>query len=159
MGEIVSVDQVVGRDLFAVENDIPIKRLPFADSTTVRTVNQPDRLGAVFSYVERNGLIWWMLNPEGTEWVLHKKGRFNLDLLKQQGTKSETDIQREKELASASMLEKLFLTAKYKFFDNKTEITRTASLAVLVVLALLAVYVIRKTGIDNQLIDYIKRKR
>lgn len=159
MSEVISADQVVGRDLFAVKAGIKIKRNPSSDAETLRTLSRGDRVGNVYSFVERTGEIWWMLKPDATEYVLHEKGAFDLDALKQQGAMTNEDIERAKALENASFFEKLMLEAKYKVSDAlEISWVRTALVVVILALVFLVLFKVGKsTGFNSKVSSFVKQ--
>jgi hypothetical protein len=132
-GEVVSIDEVIDKTLFALK-DVSIKRNPDENSVTVRTVHKGEKVGVVYSYVERDGYLWWILNPESTEFVLHAEGSFDLEALKEQGTQTDAEKQRKAELESAGFFDKLFLQAKYAYTDSKALRIGTYIFIILIVL-------------------------
>jgi hypothetical protein len=158
MGTIVSVNEVIGKDIFTIEDNVPVKNLPDPAAETIRLLPKGSRAGTVFSYLERSGQIWWMFDNGFGEYILHKPGRFNFDLLSQQGTKSELEKQRQDEYKTANYIEKLILTFRWWLNDNPAA-KKTISWATILIAVIALVYIARKTGIDKQLMDYIKGKK
>lgn len=77
----VSAADVVGRYLIAKE-DVPVYDLP--NGTRIGEIKKGNSTAEVFSWVERNGQVWWAFDytipgqTPSSYYVLHKPGRFQL---------------------------------------------------------------------------------
>lgn len=73
--------EVVGRFLIAREN-VPVYDYP--NGTRIGEIKKGNATAEVYSYIERNGQVWWMFNytipgqTPGAYWVLQKDGRFSI---------------------------------------------------------------------------------
>jgi len=105
IGELFSAADIVGKDLFAKAN-VNIRVLPDVTSKIVQTAKAGSRLGTVYSYVNRNGQIWWYLNNP-TGYVLHNASYLDTKALKEQGAKSTEQKIQEQEDANKTVLDKL----------------------------------------------------
>lgn len=97
--DIISAGQVVGKTLFA------LKEISIYRSLPTTTVNNPvykvpvgQAVGIVYSWVERNGILFWQFidKNERPYYAPHAPGAYSLDALKQQGAKTSVEILQEK---------------------------------------------------------------
>lgn len=95
--QIYSAAQVIGKSLIA-KTKINIRRLP-SQTAEILSVTKPGQtVGKVYSYVEKEGFIWWQLNNEKGPWVAHKAGWYSITALKSQGAKTvEQEIEEKQE--------------------------------------------------------------
>lgn len=76
-----SANDVLGRYLIARE-DVPVYDLP--NGTRIGEIKKGNSTGEVYSYVVRNGQVWWMFDytipgqAPGAYYVMQKDGRFSL---------------------------------------------------------------------------------
>lgn len=150
----ISVDQVVGLDLFALKPVVAYD-YPEAPQQVVSTYQPGDRVGTVYSYVLRNEQVWWMMGTNGP-YVKHEPGMFDLDALEQQGALTSKQEQREKQLATAGIIEKYMLKAWWGIQDNK-KLQTAMYIAVGIVVFLLIMKALKITGFDFKTLK-IKRK-
>lgn len=104
--KVVPVGEVYEKTLYATK---PIKVMRNPDSATVvRTIGAGSPVGVVYSVLERNGVLWWVLYPTSEEkakfgqyvspTVRHTADSFSLTKLQQQGTQtSEDKIKQEQQ--------------------------------------------------------------
>lgn len=88
-----SVDDIVGKTLIA-KKKVAIKRQPSDTAPTVYTVSPGETVGVVYSWVSRDGSIWWMYydtnkNPYYTR---HEPGLYDVKALAAQGAVSLDEI-------------------------------------------------------------------
>ena len=103
---IYSVDEVVGYSLFA-KKQVTMYRLPDTTSQVVRVVSAGQLIGQVYSYIGRNGNLWWQIGDGFTVdgYVLHVTGYFDIDALRDQGALSTEELiaaQRAQEMMDAN---------------------------------------------------------
>lgn len=98
----ISADKVIGKGLVA---KVTIAKLNGA-LQKVGTFPTGSNIGVVFSYIQRNGQVYWMLQPEYGQpfYVLHGPGRFEITedikgAIKEQQNERERE-QRENEIKS-----------------------------------------------------------
>jgi len=76
-----SANDVLGRYLIARE-DVPVYNLP--NGTRIGEIKKGNSTAEVYSYVVRNGQVWWQFDytipgqTPGAYYVLQKDGRFSL---------------------------------------------------------------------------------
>jgi len=97
-----SVDEIVGLTLYA-KRGVTMYRLPDSSSEVVRTINSGDRVGTVYSYVNRSGNIWWQVGNGLTTdgYVLHQTGIFDIGALRDQGALTTEELLEAKALQEA----------------------------------------------------------
>lgn len=107
IGTLVSVQQIIGKDLFATTN-VNVRK--YADPTLSKdsilyTSKPGERLGRVYSWVTRPGSksgqdVWYMLEAEGktpVRWVNHHPTNLSLKKLIEQGAKTIEQQRKEEE--------------------------------------------------------------
>lgn len=107
-----SADQIIGKNLIAASL-VPLKRLASQSSPTVFTVPVGSNVGTVFSYVIREGKLWWMFYDENGRpyYSEQKTGYYNLAHLQDQGAltvKEETELQQQEQEGGGSWLDNMF---------------------------------------------------
>lgn len=119
----ISLTQLYDKTLIA-NKDTPIYRyasLKLANGKTqtpLKVIKKGEVIGVLFSSVEKNGDEWLMFKePKAlggrSYYMLYKAGSLNYDSLKQQGVK--TDEQLQKEEADKNLYEK----SKFEYFISK----------------------------------------
>lgn len=119
----ITLTQLFDKTLIA-NKDTPIYRyasLILANGkkqTPLKTIKKGEVIGVLFSTVEKGGEIWLMFKePKAlggrTYYTLYKSGSLNIENLKQQGVK--TDEQLQKEEADKNLYEK----SKFEYFISK----------------------------------------
>jgi hypothetical protein len=110
-----SVDQIIGKTLYAKKNT-PVYNLPSFDQNAVqKTVIKPGQIiGTVFSYVggsPEQPLNWMYKTKVGlkevTYYTKHEEDNVDRNLLKDQGVKTTSEIEKEKEESDKSTGDKL----------------------------------------------------
>lgn len=92
-----SADDLIGKTLYAKTN-VPLRRLPQADSPVIFTVKPGSTVGVVDTYVVRDGNIWWSFkDATGRNYYAHhQQGTFAEGPLKEQGLiDTQTKIKNE----------------------------------------------------------------
>lgn len=91
-----SANQIVGKTLIA-KKPVAIKRLPSKSAPTVYTVPVGSTVGVVYSWISRDGLVWWMYYDDkgNTYYTQHEPGRYDVGALSAQGTQSLEQIQED----------------------------------------------------------------
>ena len=89
------VGDILGKKLYAATN-VATTRNYLPNSEPYKLFTEGDLIGEVYSYIHKNGQIWWMfLDKKGRPYYAkHHKGMFNQDALREQGVLTI----REKEL-------------------------------------------------------------
>lgn len=103
------ISEIIGKTLFGLK-DVNIYHLPSTASGIIKTVVAGQPVGVVYSYVEREGAIWWQLQNSG--YVKHQKGTFSTSALKDQGAIDEL-TKNTKPTTGAQVLETLYKTLKW----------------------------------------------
>lgn len=113
-GEIVSVAEVIGKDLFSKSTVIGYN-LPNTTSTKLYSFKPNTNIGRVRSYIQRPGQIFWQFydNNNSPFYVLHEQGKFDLKALKEQGTKTEAEKKEEEKTLTDKILEIVEKYGKY----------------------------------------------
>lgn len=90
----ITADKVIGKNLIA---KVAISKLNGAFQK-IGSFAPGSNIGIVFSYIQRNGQVYWMIQPEYGQpfYVLHGPGRFEItqDI---KDAQKEQQIEREKE--------------------------------------------------------------
>ena len=81
--------QLTGKTLYSA-TATDVYHLPTVNSNKLRTVAPGTPIGVIYSYVERDGFLWWMLEADG--YVLHEKGKFSTESLLEQGAIDESTL-------------------------------------------------------------------
>jgi len=123
-----SVTQIIGKTLYGIHEAIKVHHLPVEASNVIRTVPKGAPVGVVFSYVLREGVVWWQLENSG--WVKHEKGKFSISHLLDQGAIDEATLN------APTTKERLTI-----LFDN---ILKTANWLVPILSILFVVYFLTK---------------
>jgi hypothetical protein len=58
----------------------PVDVLNHPGGTIIRTVEPGSIVGKIFSWVQRNGTLWWQLEGSQSEFVEHAPGRFDAQM-------------------------------------------------------------------------------
>lgn len=148
-----NADEVIGLDLYAAKT-VTAYDYPDEPRTVVATYQPGDRVGTVYSYVLRNEQIWWQF--ENGQHVKHEVGLFDFEAFEEQGGKTLKEIEREKQLLTAGVVEKYMLKAFWAIQDSKKAQIVLYVVAGLVLFILLA-KALNVTGIDLKTLK-IKRK-
>lgn len=77
-----SADQIIGKTLYA-NATVKLYKLPDTSSQLMNTINRPNVVGVVYSYILRNGALWWQLTDMA--YVKHEPGLFDIQKLTDQG--------------------------------------------------------------------------
>jgi len=108
MDGMYSMDQVIGKTLYANEA-VNVYSLPDTSSSILFTVKTGDLVGSVYSYILRDGKLWWMLQPSGQldkyGYVIHETNRFSESIIREQGSLTIKEVEEAKKLAEMSTLE------------------------------------------------------
>lgn len=96
---LYSPSQIYGKTLYAAK-PVAIKRLPEDAAPTVYTVAPGNIVGVVYSSINPGPLrkqTYWMYYDQQNRpyYTEHEQGRYSLALLKEQGAKSDVEIQKE----------------------------------------------------------------
>jgi len=114
-------NDVIGKTLIA---NIPVN--VYAEASNINllyTVRPGNTVGVVYSWVNKNGVIWWQLEP-GNKFVSHAIGKFNLQVLEDQGLLTTEEKQEAEEDKNKTWFQK-FLEG-----TSKKVLTGAALLAV-----------------------------
>ena len=91
--DLYSVEDILGLELYAAK-PVTIRTAASENADIIRTVPAGGRIGRVYSYLQRGGNTWWMIEipgsvgilaPDVTAFVKHDQNAFDLDALRQQG--------------------------------------------------------------------------
>ena len=116
-----NANDVIGKTLIA---NIPVN--VYAEASNINllyTVRPGNTVGVVYSWVNKNGVIWWQLEP-GNKFVSHAIGKFNLQVLEDQGLLTTEEKQEAEEDKNKTWFQK-FLEG-----TSKKVLTGAALLAV-----------------------------
>lgn len=67
-------DDFLGAKLVALK-DVPVYTSP--NGTLIKVVKTGDNVGVIYSYVIRDGIVWWQVDGSNTGFVKHEKGSFD----------------------------------------------------------------------------------
>lgn len=97
-----SANDIVGKTLIAKKN-IDIKRLPSRLAPTVYTVRPGNTVGVVYSWIQKDGYVWWMMYDEKgqTYYVIHEPGAYDVGAINAQGAVSLETIQEQQAAAES----------------------------------------------------------
>jgi hypothetical protein len=145
MGTTIKVDQIIGRDLFALKQVTVLSSL-FEQKYTV-AVGQ--RVGKVYSYLERNGQIYWQF--ENGDMVLHSTGAFDLKSIIDQGGKTSEQLTREKELENKPWFEKAFgkVSDMFSIQTSAFKVGLTSLIVLIVIVAAIKIIQVSKINIKT----------
>jgi len=139
---LINAAEIVGKDLFA-ERTVKAYNLPDEPHQVIATFSAGDRVGTVSSFVMRNEQVWWQIGQN--MWVKHEQGLFDLEAIQDQGGETTADRlkrqEREGQLLTAGLLERIYLETKWGFQDNKT-----LQIAGYIILAAIVVAVVVKAA-------------
>jgi hypothetical protein len=93
-----SADDIINKTLIAKINVVAYSQ-PFITSPVYAAYKSGQTIGVVYSYVIKNGVIWWLFYDVNKKpyYVQHKEGKFSLTSLKDQGAKTTAQKTKEKE--------------------------------------------------------------
>lgn len=115
-----NANDLIGKTLIA---NIPVNVYPSASNTIpLYTVNAGDTVGVVYSWVNKNGVIWWQLEP-GNKFVSHAQGKFNMQVLTDQGLLTTAQKEEAKKEDSKSWLQKFLEGTSKKVLTGAALIT------------------------------------
>lgn len=77
-----TADQIIGKQLYT-KQATPVFTLPDSTSAILKTIAAGGLIGEVYSYITRDGLLWWQIASGG--YVKHEKGKFDIKKLTDQG--------------------------------------------------------------------------
>ena len=110
---LISLDQFAGKTLYAKKN-VPIITNPFGENKNQIAIAQAGNpIGVIYSWVRKapgEPLYFQFYSPAPQNkayYVEYKDGRFNLDLLKEQGLQTVEEEREEKEEADKSTSDKI----------------------------------------------------
>lgn len=115
-----NANDVIGKTLIA---NIPVN--VYAEATNVNllyTVRPGNTVGVVYSWVNKNGVIWWQLEP-GNKFVSHSIGKFNLQVLEDQGLLTTEEKEQVKEDANKTWFQKFLEGTSKKVLTGAALIT------------------------------------
>ncbi len=95
-----SANDIIGKTLIAKKN-IAIKRQPSRGAPTVFTVRPGSTVGVVYSWIQREGALWWMMYDDkgNTYYVYHEPGAYDIGALNAQGAVSLEQVQEQQAAA------------------------------------------------------------
>lgn len=108
MSTIYNASQIIGKDLYA-KKKITVRKSPSDTAAVAYTVNNGNRVGTVYSYLTRDGAIWWMLTDNN--YVKHEQNAFSIQALREQGAKTSEELEKEKEDKNKPAFEKFMEAA------------------------------------------------
>jgi hypothetical protein len=99
-GQAFPVEQILDKTLYSIARN-NVRRTPYIQDDNILFVSSPGQLvGVVFSWVVKENYLWWMLtDPKDktkSQWVRHSDTQFSLNALKQQGSKTTKEVEKEK---------------------------------------------------------------
>lgn len=98
-----NANDVIGKTLIA---NIPVNVYSqAANINLLYTVRPGNTVGVVYSWVNKNGVIWWQLEP-GNKFVSHSIGKFNLQVLEDQGLLTTEEKEQVKEEENKTWFQK-----------------------------------------------------
>lgn len=106
-----NANEIVGKTLFA-KKKIDVYNSSAPDGKIIYSVNSGDTLGPVYSWVMKNGALWWQLewqleaNNFGA-FVKHEIGAFDVKALEDQGAQTTLDKINEEKEANKSSFDKI----------------------------------------------------
>jgi hypothetical protein len=109
---LISLDQFAGKTLVAKKN-VPIITDPFNTKKQIATAQAGNPIGEIYSWIRKAPgepiyFLFYTPAPQNKPYyVEYKDGRFNLELLKEQGLKTVEEERKEKEEADKSTGDKL----------------------------------------------------
>ena len=115
-----NANDVIGKTLIA---NIPVN--VYAEATNVNllyTVRPGNTVGVVYSWVNKSGVIWWQLEP-GNKFVSHSIGKFNLQVLEDQGLLTTEEKEQVKEEENKSWFQKFLEGTSKKILTGAALIT------------------------------------
>lgn len=91
-----SANDIIGKTLYAAK-DIEVKSGAFDNSEVIQVIQKGTMIGIVYSYLlptSGRSSLYWMFQPTygAPFYVEHKKGRFDLEALEDQGVMSLEEI-------------------------------------------------------------------
>lgn len=97
-----SADQIVGKTLIA-KKPVALKRLPAKSAPTVYTVPTGGTVGVVYSWIQRDGLLWWMFydSNQKTYYAQQQPNTYDMGALGAQGVESLEQVQEDEEKAES----------------------------------------------------------
>jgi hypothetical protein len=120
IGNTYNANDVIGKTLIA---NIPVNVYPSASNTVpLYTVNTGNTVGVVYSWVNKNGVIWWQMEP-GNKFVSHAQGKFNMQVLTDQGLLTTAEKEEAKKDANKSWLQKFLEGTSKKVLTGAALIT------------------------------------
>jgi hypothetical protein len=112
MDETYSLDQIVGKTLFAKKQIVAYYNTD--KSKVFRTFKAGERLGELFSWMVVKGQMWYMMEKDGATkkhyWILHSANGIDVNKLKQQGALSKVEEKKaaeKKKLDDRSTIDKV----------------------------------------------------
>lgn len=100
------VSEVVGKKLYSsINQSNAVYSLPNISINPLYVVDPAELIGTVFSYIEKDGRLWWQVETQGgTVYVLHQKGFFDIDRLIAQGMRTEEQVKEDQEQVGDTFL-------------------------------------------------------
>lgn len=123
-----SVNQIIGKTLYALK-EVKVYHLPIESSQVIRTTPRAGIVGVVYTYVEKDGFIWWSLENSG--YVKHQPNTFSISSLLEQGAIDEATLN------APTTMERL-----NQFFQT---LLKTANWTLPILAIILLVYFVTKT--------------
>lgn len=139
---IINVSQVLGRDLFALKTVSVYTN----SGSLAYTVNAGERVGTVFSWLERSGQIIWILE-DGNQ-VYHSPGTFNFQAIIDQGGKTTEQLLKEQEDAQKTWFERTFSNIGESFQTQSNVFKTGLTILIVLVLVVVAIKVIQMSKIN-----------
>lgn len=141
--ETINVSQIVGRDLFALQ---PVTVYTNAGSVAY-TVQPGQRVGTVYSWLERDGQIIWIL--EGNYYqVRHTPGAFDLEAIQEQGGKTNEELKKERENANKTWFERAFSNVAETFSAQSSALKTGITILIIILVVVAAIKIIQISKID-----------
>lgn len=94
-----SADYYVNSTLVA-RNPVTVRKIPSDSGEVVKEYSKGSNVGTIYSWVVRDGQVWWQVNwfsgkPQG--WVKHDKSLFDSEIAEQTSQGKAIEVQKEKE--------------------------------------------------------------
>ena len=106
---IFSADQIINKTLIAKKN-VDLTRSP--GGAVIYTVTPGENVGVVYSYIQRDGIVYWLFYDanQRTYFAKHETNAFDVKALKDQGAKdvvTETKEEEEKTKTTGQRVESI----------------------------------------------------
>jgi len=98
-GKKKSADFYINSTLVA-KTALPVYKIPSTSGDIVKSYTKGANIGKIYSWVVRDGQVWWQVNyfsgkPQG--WVKHEKGLFDSEIAEQTSDGKAIEVKKEQE--------------------------------------------------------------